>query len=112
MLVQIYEITSRDEAAALSAMGVDHIGVLVGDGTFPREQPIEAVREIFRGIHSGAKRCALSLSGDLALIGNIVDETKPDIFHLGASPERLPPMAMRVLKEKFPGLAIMRSVPV
>ena len=39
MLVQVYEITSPDEARALAQLGEDHIGVLVGDGSFPREQP-------------------------------------------------------------------------
>jgi hypothetical protein len=41
MLIQIYEITTAEEAAALSNMGVDHIGVLVGEGEFPREQPLK-----------------------------------------------------------------------
>jgi len=35
MLIQLYEITRPEEASALSARGVDHVGVLVGDGTFP-----------------------------------------------------------------------------
>ena len=39
MLVQIYEVATPEEAAALSRLGVDHIGVLVGDGAFPRELP-------------------------------------------------------------------------
>jgi phosphoribosylanthranilate isomerase len=38
MLVQIYETSSAEEAHALADLGVDHIGVLVGDGSFPREQ--------------------------------------------------------------------------
>ena len=38
MLVQIYEVTSAEEASALTKLGVDHIGVLVGKGEFPREQ--------------------------------------------------------------------------
>jgi len=37
MLVQIYEISSPEEARALSSFGVDHIGLRVGDGSFPRE---------------------------------------------------------------------------
>src|SRR5438874_705114 len=37
MIVQIYEVSTPAEAGALGAMGVDHIGVLVGDGSFPRE---------------------------------------------------------------------------
>ena len=37
MLVQIYEVTTAAEARALGAMGVDHIGVLVGEGSFHGE---------------------------------------------------------------------------
>ena len=36
MLTQVYEISTIEEAAAISAIGVDHVGVLVGDGRFPR----------------------------------------------------------------------------
>jgi hypothetical protein len=34
MLTQIYEISSPDEARAVAGIGIDHIGVLVGDGEF------------------------------------------------------------------------------
>jgi phosphoribosylanthranilate isomerase len=112
MLVQIYEITSRDEAAALSAIGVDHIGMLVGDGSFPREQTIEAARKILGGVHSGAKRCALSLSSEVGLIREIVTALHPDILHLGAAPDRLSHTDVRALKQNFPYLPIMRSIPV
>ena len=39
MLVQIYEVQTPEEAVALARLGVDHVGVLVGDGVFPRELP-------------------------------------------------------------------------
>jgi phosphoribosylanthranilate isomerase len=35
MLTQIYEVSTPEEARAISEIGVDHIGVLVGDGQFP-----------------------------------------------------------------------------
>ena len=65
MIVQIYEVTTPAEARGLGTMGVDHIGVLVGEGSFPREQTIEKARHIFAAIPAGAKACALSLSHDL-----------------------------------------------
>ena len=37
--MQIYEVETPEEAVALARLGVDHIGVLVGDGAFPRELP-------------------------------------------------------------------------
>jgi len=67
-------------------MGVDHIGVLVGDGSFPREQTIEKAREIFAAIPSGSKASALSLSPDVELIVRLTAALVPDILHLGAAP--------------------------
>jgi phosphoribosylanthranilate isomerase len=89
MIVQIYEVTTGAEARALGAMGVDHIGVLVGDGSFPREQTIEQAREIFAAVRSHSK--ALSLSDDVDLIARITHELRPEILHLGAAPEQLSP---------------------
>jgi phosphoribosylanthranilate isomerase len=40
MLTQIYEISSPEEARSISEIGVDHIGVLVGNGEFVRELPL------------------------------------------------------------------------
>jgi len=37
MIVQIYEISNLTEARKLAKLGVDHIGVLVGRGVYPRE---------------------------------------------------------------------------
>jgi phosphoribosylanthranilate isomerase len=50
MLTQIYEISSPDEARGVSEIGIDHVGVLVGDGEFPREQPLSRAAEIAAAI--------------------------------------------------------------
>ena len=112
MIVQVYEVTSQEEASALSRFGVDHIGVLVGDGSFPREQSIEDAKRIFAAIISPSKGSALSLSADLDLITRIASELNPPILHLGASPELLSPSHVAELKDCFRGLTIMRSIPV
>ena len=85
MLVQIYEVTSAEEASALTKLGVDHIGVLVGKGEFPREQSIEAAKRIFVGIPPSSKGSALCLSADLSVIELVVVNLRPAILHLGAS---------------------------
>ena len=112
MIIQIYEVTRPAEAHALGAMGVDHIGVLVGDGSFPREQTIEKARELFAAIPSGSKASALSLSHDVDLIARLTAALKPDILHLGAAPQHLSPGQLRTLKAKFPQISLMRSIPV
>lgn len=101
MIVQIYEVTTPAEARMLGEMGVDHIGVLVGDGSFPREQTIEKAREIFAAIPAGSKASALSLSHDVDLIVRITTALMPDILHLGAAPPLLSPAQVRTLKTGF-----------
>src|SRR5438045_4052638 len=112
MIVQIYEVSSPQEARALCGFGVDHIGVLVGAGSFPREQSIACAREIFSAISVPSRSSALSLSDDPDLIRKIVTELDPDILHLGASTELLTAEDVAMFKRDFPSLKLMRSIPV
>jgi phosphoribosylanthranilate isomerase len=112
MLVQIYEIASPEEARALGELGVDHIGVLVGDGSFPREQPIDRARLIFSAIPPSARGVALSLSADIRLIEHLVSALKPTVLHLGTASDLLTPTAVRQLKKRCGAVTLIRSIPV
>jgi hypothetical protein len=112
VLTQIYEISSSDEARAVSELRIDHVGVLVGDGEFPREQPLSRAAEIAATIAAPAKFSALFLTTRAALIIEWAQALKPAILHLGAAPELLGPAEVAVLKASLPGSLIMRSVPV
>ena len=112
MLVQIYEVQTPEEAVALARLGVDHIGVLVGDGAFQRELSADQARAIFEATPYGSKRVALSLSADLGEVHRVVEQTRPDIVHIGAAVELFSIADTRVLKTEFPHVAIMRAIPV
>ena len=112
MLVQIYEISTPEEARALGNLGVDHIGVLVGDGSFPREQSVDQARLIFSAIPSSSKGLALLLSADVRLVEQIISELKPAIVHLGASSDLLTASAVQQLKQRCGTLTVMRSIPI
>ena len=112
MLVQIYEISSPEEARAPVDLGVDHIGVLVGDGSFPREQSVDQAQLIFSAISPPAKGVALVLSSHVRLIEHVVSALKPAILHLGASSDLLTPLVVRQLKKGRGTLTVMRSIPV
>ena len=112
MLVQIYEISSPKEARAVANLGVDHIGVLVGDGSFPREQSVDRARLIFSSIPPWSKAVALVLSADLQVIEHVALELKPAILHLGASTDLLTSFSVQQLKRRCTGLMMMRSIPV
>jgi phosphoribosylanthranilate isomerase len=112
MIVQIYETTTPQEAAWMARLGVDHIGVLVGPGQFPREVGVEQALEIFAACGGAAKKLALTLSHDLVHIGSIVERTAPDVLHLGTPPDRMTVGDLRELKRRFPRLPMMRTIPV
>jgi phosphoribosylanthranilate isomerase len=112
MLVQIYETSTPEEARALGDVGVDHIGVLVGDGSFPREHSIDEARVIFSAIPSGSKGVALLLSADVPLLEHIISELKPAIVHLGASTDLLTSTMVQRFKKRHATVTMMRSIPV
>ena len=112
MLVQIYEVRSPEEGVALARLGVDHVGVLVGDGAFPRELTTDRASAIFAALPPGAKRVALSLSADPAEIARVIEQTRPDIIHIGAAAELFSVCDTQALKTAFPGVGIMRAIPI
>jgi phosphoribosylanthranilate isomerase len=112
VLVQIYEAQSPEEGVALTRLGVDHIGVLVGNGAFPREILTERAAAIFAALPPAATRVALSLSTDPVEIARVIEQTRPDIIHLGAAVELFSVGDTQALKIAFPGLQIMRSIPI
>ena len=112
MLVQIYEVQTPEEARALAGLGVDHIGVLVGDGAFPRELSIAQANAIFAATPAGKKRVALSLSADPEEVARVARETRPDIIQLQAALEDFSVAMTRAFRSRFPEIPIMRAIPV
>jgi phosphoribosylanthranilate isomerase len=112
MLTQIYEVSTPAEARAISEIGIDHIGVLVGDGEFPRELRPEQAAGVAAAILPPSKFTALFLTADISRIEYWARQLRPAIIHLGATPELISPRQVAVLKTKLPDMLIMRSVPV
>jgi len=112
MLTQIYEVSTPSEADAVSGLGVDHVGVLVGSGAFPRERsPLEAAA-IIAALRASSRSSTLFLSADCGLIRQMARELRPAIVHLGASTELLWPEHVIDLRKSLPNILLMRSVPV
>jgi phosphoribosylanthranilate isomerase len=113
MLTQVYEISTIEEASAISAIGVDHVGVLVGDGRFPRELPISAASDIGAAIVPPSKFSALFLTCDISLIASWARELNPSIVHLGASAElRVPTKPAMHSNLSRPGIPIGSRPPL
>lgn len=112
MLTQIYEVATPAEAEAISAIGVNHIGVLVGDGSFPRELSVQQAVAVMKRVRAPSLLSALFLSADVALIERLAGELDPPIVHLGASSDLLTPDRVMVLRKSLQKSKFMRSVAV
>ncbi len=119
MFVQIYEIQTPDEALSMIDLGVDQIGsVLLSESRWE----IPAIRETVSAVGAAGRRSSLiPLFSTPETIFRAVDYYRPHILHLC---EALPlagdlaagcrPLVQlqRDLRTRFPGVSIMRSIPI
>src|SRR4030042_3531767 len=98
MIGQIYEVGNPEEAKKLVEVGVDHIGVFVGKGKFPREIGYKEANESFKSLPKNTTRVALTLAEDLDEIREVIKNVKFDILHIGTLLEKLFPQDIKQLK--------------
>ena len=119
ILIQIYEIQSPGAAEPLIAMGVDHIGSVILDEQHWKNPEIkDTVRLVSE---SGARSSLLPLFSEVDAVSRVLDYYQPDIIHFCESvltqPDQLSLLdrlckAQMKIKERFPEIKIMRSLPI
>ncbi|MEJ2156939.1 MAG: hypothetical protein P8X96_16500 [Desulfobacteraceae bacterium] len=119
MIVQIYEIQTAREAETMIELGVDHVGsVLLSSDRGKDPELKNTVRQVQA---AGCKSSLIPLFGQIDAISRAVEFYQPDILHLceilpgttgndSETERRL--KGQRKLKERFPELEIMRSIPI
>ncbi len=116
MRIQIYTMQSVDEALAVIAQGVDHIGITPSDIGLPGEVDFETARAIVDASHAvvgDAAICvALSVEADLGAIEAMIQAVQPDILHLCGLENTLMPDAVRELRLNLPNVPIMQAISV
>ena len=110
--VQIYTMQSAEEALAVAALGVDHIGVTPADVGLPGEVTPGRAADICASIRDVATAVALTVSSDLDAIRRMVRAVQPDILHLCGPPGALGPEAVATLRRTLPGIAVMQAIAV
>lgn len=122
MIVQIYEVQTPDEAFAMAALGVDHIGSVVVAADMWR-QPL--IRDTIRAVaSSGARSSLILLYNDADLVSRSIDYYHPDIVHFcemivpGNDISILEKTCATLfglqatVRKRFPEISIMRSIPI
>jgi phosphoribosylanthranilate isomerase len=120
MIIQVYEIQSPEEAQLMLEAGVDHIGSVIVSQEQWKDPELKAVIALVQ--QSGCRSSLIPLFEDESAIARCADYYRPDILHFceninnEAGPSDIPgsPPAMRQLamRERFPEIEMMRSIPV
>jgi len=119
MIVQIYEIQSPEEAEAMIELGVDHIGTIILSSQQCQNQVLKTTVETVQA--AGRISSLIPLIDDIEAITALIDFYQPDIVHLcetltpsavGANDSSGPLHRQALIRKRFPGLAIMRSIPI
>ena len=119
IVVQIYEVQTPSEAEKLMALGVDNIGsVLVSEADWqvpPIRETIQMVQE------SGALSSLIPLFNRSEALYRALDYYRPDIVHFceeltdaatGTNIQDNLLVLQQDVKDKFPEIKIMRSIPI
>ena len=112
MKIQIYTMQTIDEALAVVALGVDHIGITPGNSGLPGEVDFATARGIVNAIGKSAVSVALSVESNLDAIETMVEAVRPDILQLCGPENALLPDAVRILRKNLPSIAIMQAISV
>jgi len=112
MKIQIYTMQTPEEALAVAALGVDHVGVTPDQRGLPGEVDHGAARAIVEAVRGRAAAVALTVESDLDAIETMVRVVRPDMLHLCGLAGSLAPEAVRELRMRLPGLPIMQAVSV
>lgn len=101
-----------DEARAVAALGVDHIGITPSQRGLPGEVDFAAARAIAAAAGPAVVKVALSVESDPGAIVAMVRAVQPDVLHLCGLAGAVPPEAVRALRSQIPGIGIMQAVSV
>ena len=112
MRIQIYTMQTIEEALAVVALGVDHIGVTPSNLGLPGEVDFARARAIVDSVGSSAVSVALSVESNLDAIETMVRAVRPDILHLCGLENTLLPDSVRALRGSLPNIEIMQAVSV
>jgi len=116
-IVQIYEIQTPDEAMAMIGLGVNHIGSVV---TSPDDRRDPVIRETVSLVRKmGAVSSLIPLYSDPEAVFDTLDYHRPQIVHFcdrldgyGGSSVDAALQLQAAVKRRFPGMHVMRSIPI
>lgn len=112
MIVQIYGITTAEDAALVDASGADHAGVVLDEGVDTWDSVDATTMRAIVAELTDVRVVALSLSSDPDRIVQTVDAVEPAIVHLARAVGHLSPDDLHGLRARVAPVELMVTVPV
>jgi phosphoribosylanthranilate isomerase len=107
LIVKICGLSTPETLDAALAAGADMVGFVFFPPS-PRHVSLEVARDLGRQVQGRAKKVALSVDADDALLANSIDALQPDILQLHGKETTA---RLRDIKQKF-GLPVMKAIAV
>jgi len=113
VLVQIYGITDVDDAAAVAALGPDHVGVVLDEGLDAWDAVDgPTARRIVAELRPAVRVVGLSLRDTVDGVIRTVERLAPDIVHVARAVGGLGPDGVEAIRDRISPLPLMVTVPV
>lgn len=112
MLVQIYGITTLDDARIVRDMRPDHVGVVLDEGIDTWDRVDEPTAVAIVSALRPVRVVALSLSTDPTRITRTVGALRPDVVHLARAADGMDPTTVAALRRDLHPVEMMVTVPV
>ena len=107
LIVKICGLSTRETLDVALDAGADMVGFVFFPPS-PRHLSLETARALGRQVRGGAKKVALTVDADDAMLASIVEALQPDILQLHGSETVA---RLRDIKQKF-GLPVMKVIAV
>jgi phosphoribosylanthranilate isomerase len=112
VIVQIYGITTVEDAEIVNELGPDNVGVVLDEGVDTWDSVDEATLRLIRDELSRPTVVGLSLSTDLDRIRRTVEIVEPDVLHLARATDGLGLDALARLRGDLAPVQLMVTIPV
>jgi phosphoribosylanthranilate isomerase len=112
VLVQIYGITTPEDAEMVNASAPDNVGVVVDEGFQTWDGVDEATARLIVSELSDVTVVALSLAVERERILRTVEVVSPSVLHLVRAAEEMFPELLALLRDELDPIKLMLTVPV
>jgi phosphoribosylanthranilate isomerase len=112
VIVQIYGITTPDDAALINASGADHAGVVLDEGIDTWDSVDRPTLRSILDEFTAVRIVALSLSSEPDRIRRTVDIVAPAVVHLARAVGEIEPAELADLRSRVAPVEVMTTVPV